>query len=137
MRGTHYAKLIDNPSHVGEQVADRDAALSAWLEWKRRCQQLLRFSLSVSAWHQLPVVLGERRLGIEGVHMGGSAVQEQEDDVLGPGGEMRWADFQRSGGFAVTRQNAGQSQHSKAVSSDAQEFTASHQISFSSQRKIR
>ena len=76
----------------GEDLADLDAALAVLLEPERRpearcrsCARCVRFPLG----QRLACVLVQERLGVEGIDLRRSAVQEDVDDVLGLGGEVR------------------------------------------------
>ncbi len=54
----------------------------------------------------LAVLAGQARLGVEGIDLAGAAVHVEEDDALGPGGEMRPAGRVRVGGGLGLRAGA-------------------------------
>jgi len=91
VHGTDHADVVDALADIGEYLAELDAALSEFLELKWGLQQVAGFALGlqVGGGHRLAVVLGEHRLGVEGVHLAWAAVEKQEDYALGFGGEVR------------------------------------------------
>lgn len=76
-----------------EEAADLESALAVFLERKRRLHEVadgpaIRADLGFAAIG-LAVEFRQRGLGVKGVHLAGAAVHEEEDAVLGLGGEVR------------------------------------------------
>ena len=83
----HQRHVIDDPSQVRNELADHHSRLAMRLELERRSQKVPRLLVKVDlerAGIGLAVVLGERGLGVEQVHLAGTAVLEQADDRFGP-----------------------------------------------------
>ena len=99
----------------GEDLADFDAALAVLAEAEGRGEQVagLAFGLEITRGQGLAGVFRQCRLGVEGVHLRGSAIEEEEDDAFGAGGEVRraWAE-RRAGGFGA--EYAGQSERAES-----------------------
>src|SRR5260370_3261846 len=85
VHGADHGDIVDALAEVRKNLADLDAALSEFLELERRLQQVagLTLGLEIGRGHGLAVVLGEHRLGVEGVHLAGASVEEPKDDALG------------------------------------------------------
>ena len=95
--GADEGEVIDHPGNVGEQLGYLDAALTMFLEAKRALHQRSGISLAhpngTFPGQGPAMVLGERRLRVEGINLAHAATHEKRDDGLGPGLEMA-----RSGG---------------------------------------
>ncbi len=74
-------------------IADRDTAFAVLLELPGRFQQVARCgecgTRGLSKGNGLPSSRVEERLGVEGVDLRRATFEKNEDDPLGPGGEMR------------------------------------------------
>ena len=112
--------------------------MAVLLELEGRLHQFAgaAFGLDVTAGHRLAVVLLERRLRIEGVDGGQSAVHEEEDDALDSLRMIELGDAQaaigerdRSRAGQRLAEHAGESHHAEAVANFAERFAASNWIS--------
>jgi hypothetical protein len=93
-----HANVVDAFADLGKNVADFDSALPVLLKSERGAHQVpgLGFGHERSAGHRLAIVLGQHRLGIERIHLGDSAVHEQEDHVFCLGGEVSRTNVERA-----------------------------------------
>ena len=100
-----HAQVVDVPGDVRKQLADLDAAFAVPFERERRRQQLAALAAAVLRGQRLGQrfarVLGQFGLGIERIDVRRPAVHEQEDEPLGPRGEVRGLGSERvdRGGF--------------------------------------
>src|SRR6266567_7698193 len=77
-------------AQVRENFADLDTALAIFSEAERRTHQITCPALrsEVSSRHGLPVVFGQHRLWVKCIDLRKTAVEEQKNDVLRPGGKL-------------------------------------------------
>ena len=98
--GTNDANVIGAFSDEGEEVTDLEAAFAVMFEFPWAGEdfadavKLGRLHLHVFVG-VLAVVLGQHGLGVEGVHMGYSAIHVEEDDAFGFGLVVRFEWSQR------------------------------------------
>ena len=87
----NHAYIVDRVSQFGEDFTDLDAALAAAAEGEGRAEQIagLALTLQVAARDGLAAVLLQHRFGIESVHLRGTAVEKEKDDVFGRSLEVR------------------------------------------------
>jgi hypothetical protein len=127
MHGADDAEIVDGIAHSREDLRDRDSALAAAAKSKGRSHQGARGPVGpdLGAGERFAVVASQRRFGVEGVDLGKTAIEEEKDDVLGPGREMRIPKGQRlvSGCF---RQQAGHSHRTEPGPHERQHFTSVH-----------
>ena len=86
LHGSNDAQVIGVFRHMREKFADRQTRLAIALEGKGGTKggTGLPFSFETTLFRQkLSMPLIEFGLGIEGVHVGGSAIHEQVDDSFG------------------------------------------------------
>ena len=90
IHGTDHAAIVDAGADFRKDIADLNAALAVLLEAEGRFQQVagLALGLQIAGGHGLAVVLIEHRLGVEGIHLRGAAVQKKEDDAFRFGREV-------------------------------------------------
>ncbi len=125
------AKLVRHRADLVEKLADHLAAFAPGAERIRRAQQLL-----VSLDDRLVVVPLEHRLVVEGVQVRQATGHEEDDQVLGPRGEVAGPGGQRMpaaqlGGHrqpAVQAQAARDRRAGDAAGSPGQEITAMDRI---------
>ena len=90
VHGANDATVVDQAGQPGKDLADFQSALAVLLESKGRFHQ---DALGVFHLHALgnglPVVLGKHGFGVEGVHVGGPAIETQVDHPLGLGGKVK------------------------------------------------
>ena len=132
------AKIIGAVADMGEQVADRDAALARVFEGPRRFHQRPGFFVGESerALHRqrLTVIAIEPRLGIERIDARGTTVHEQKDHTFGAGSKVRL--FGREGierGFGRLRlsgKKVRQTEITDAAAGGAQHCAAGHWLFF-------
>ena len=93
VHGTDHAEIVDSLRYVRKYLTYFEPGLAMALELPRGTHECptrpVRTNLRPGHW--LAIILRERRLRVEGVHLRHSAVQEQKDDVFRPGCEMRLA----------------------------------------------
>ena len=92
--GMHRANntdIIDAGSDMRKEVADLDPGFAVLPELKRRHQQAacLSFRLEFRVGWTLPIVLFECRLWVERVHLGGTTIHKQMNDMFGSWSKMR------------------------------------------------
>ncbi len=92
----HQGQIIRDPGHVRNKLAQHNPGLTMRPEPKRRSQQLPRLLVKMDlerARISLAMMLREHRLGIEQVHLAGSAMLKQADhrprSPLRPGTPVR------------------------------------------------
>jgi hypothetical protein len=88
--------VVDDFRQVWEQLGDFRARLPVLLELKRRAEQLRgafdereALALDVLRRNVLPVVLGQRRLGIEQIELRRRTRHEEIDDAFGSRRELQ------------------------------------------------
>src|SRR5467141_2643575 len=98
VHGADYTEIVGAFAEVRENLADLRAALAELLELEWGLEQVAGLALrsQIGRRHRLAVILGEHRLGIEGVDLAGTAVEEQENHTLSLRGEMRRLHFERT-----------------------------------------
>ena len=100
MLGVHAAdeaELVGDAGRVWQHLRDIHAALAVLTEFERARQERIDVVGLVdfdAAGKRLPGQPREHRLGIEQVHLAGTAVLHQLNDGLGLGGEVRAAGFE-------------------------------------------
>jgi hypothetical protein len=110
------AEVIDALRNVGKQFTDLDATLAVLLELPRRLEQIARggeLDTRLGKRQVLAVALLQFRLRVEGVDLRGAPLHEQENDALGPRGEVRILGGEGLGGLSrrlFARQHRGQGQ---------------------------
>ena len=132
MQGTHHGDVIHAAGKVRKNFRDFHPALPVpgKLEGAAHVHPLLQ--ASINAGDGSAVVLGQNRLGVEGVHLAGSAGHEEEDAGLGLGSEMGSLGSQRVprrdplGQQAVPGQHVGQGGPSDPSAHTEQEVPAPH-----------
>src|SRR4051812_34639605 len=84
VHGTDDADVIGACTQLREYFAEFGAALAVVIEFEWRLQKVagLALGLQIAAGGGFAVILGEHRLGVEGVHLRGATVEKQEDDVF-------------------------------------------------------
>ena len=116
VHGLDHADVVDAASQMREDLTDRDPTLPSPLELEGRAHQMSgsAFGFQIAGRIGLAVILLQHRLVVERVDMGGSAVQEEKDDLFGlarevgrPGSQHR----QRTLGLG---QQAGGGYHAEA-----------------------
>src|SRR5262245_26377277 len=126
---TDDAQVVDAFAHVREEVADRDAALAAWLELPQRLHQRADRAVGERErafdGQRLAVIAREALFRIEGVNRRRAAVHEQEDHALGFRFEMRrarrkWVILRRCQSIEFIGQQRRQAQIAEAASGCAQ-----------------
>ena len=137
--GTHPADVVGDFAQVRPEFADVHAALAVLLELERRLHQFARAALGRdgAAGQRLAVVLFERRLRIEGIDRGESAVHEQEDDALDALRIIELARrrsrtppaFVTAGARHGFAEHAGERHHAEAVAHAPQRFSSGERIS--------
>ena len=89
---TNDAQVVGVLCRVRKKAADFETALAVLGELKRRLHQVADGAIVRADDHvalvRRAVVFRQRRFGIERIHLAGSPVHKQEDDVLGFGGEV-------------------------------------------------
>src|SRR3954464_5178141 len=88
-----------------KDLADLRAALPVAFEPERRTHQVAGLALSaqVAASQWLPMMFIEHGLGVERIDLRHAAIHEQEDNALGPRGEVRRLRRQGRGRFSGDR----------------------------------
>ena len=136
----HEAHVVHALAHVGEQIADLDAALAARLEVPQGLHQRPRLFIVEGQRaldrQRLAVVPFQIGLVLEGVHRGGAAVHEQEDHALRARLEVGLADRQGVGRveFHVRRhgkvplKQAAERQHAETARRVAQHAPAGRRL---------
>ena len=91
VHGPDHAEVVDEAADPGEDFGHQDAALTPSPESERGLHQVAGGAVGpdLGAGHGFPVVPVQLRFGVEAVHLGEAAVEEEEDHVFGTGGEMR------------------------------------------------
>src|SRR5687768_3825298 len=84
MHRTNDTQVVCMFAQRRENLADLQTRLAEPPELERRLEKIagLALRLQIPTWCKRTVVLGEHRLGIEGIHLRWTAIQEKEDDVL-------------------------------------------------------
>jgi hypothetical protein len=101
LHGTDHAKIIDRRTDPRKYFTHFNATSAVFAEGERRLHQIPYFAVvSVGFWrssrHPLPVVFGERWLGVEGIHLRPAPIQEEKDDILGLGTEVWFLRIKRT-----------------------------------------
>ncbi len=122
------AYLVNAFAEVREELTDLQPALAVFAELERRAQEpgVLIVLFGEFRGNRLTVILGQHWLGIEGIDVGRSAVQEQKNDVLGLGREMGRLRAKRRFRLSLLFEQAGQAQHSKSASEGFERLATSH-----------
>ena len=89
MHGTNDTKVIGMAGKIREEFAHHYATLAMFgeLEWTGHQAGSLLLTKSFAVWH-FALMFGQQRFGVEGVHMGGTAVHEEKDHTFGPRCDM-------------------------------------------------
>ena len=128
MHGADHAKLISMGTEVRVNIANRQAALAMVLELKSGLGKIAD-GAAVGAYFCRACVFfampfGKGRLGIEGVHLAGATIHEEEDAVLSLCGEMLWLGGQFAGESLVAREGIDQPQSGEAGARLPEKLTA-------------
>ncbi len=128
------AQIVRVPRRLLKQAADLQAAVPVSLEFKRRRHRRPRFALGFQILHRqrLAVVAREHRLGVEGIDVGGTAVEEEVNDALGAGrkvGAARRERVERVDGLTCAgdggvAQQRGEAERAHAHAAALQQFPA-------------
>lgn len=123
------AHIIDLLANVRKNLADLNAAFTILPEGKRRSHRHARdaFGDQVGRVERLFMPPREFWLGIKGIDVRGSAVEENVDHSFGPRGKVGWLGRERisiNGGFRRPCKQRSQSQHSYAHTGSFQEFSS-------------
>ncbi len=88
--GANNGDVVNALGNVREEVADLNPALAILAELERRRQSGAGFSFGgqIAAGKFFAGVLGEHRLGIEGIDVGWPTVEEDVNNMLGLGGKV-------------------------------------------------
>ncbi len=86
-----HAEVVGEPGGVGKELADLKAAASVPRVSERRIQEAagLPLGAELGALGTLPLELREGGLGVHEIGSEGTAIHEEMDHPLGPGGELR------------------------------------------------
>jgi hypothetical protein len=99
MHRANDAAVIDDARDVWERLADVDPALAVFRKREWRRNESAAFGLLEQLTGRLlSLILSQRRLGIECIHMRRTAIHEEEDDALRTRCEMRRTCGRRTGG---------------------------------------
>ena len=90
VHGADDAEIVNALADFGEDLADFEAGLAVAFELPGRAHERAAGTVGadLGAGHGLAIVLSQGGLGVEGIYLRHAAIQKQEDDVFGFGGEM-------------------------------------------------
>src|SRR6185369_791500 len=91
LQGTDHANVVDTFSKLRKDLTNLDAALAEFMKLKRRFEKRagLALGLQIAARYRLAVILRKHGLGIPGIYLRNSPVEEQVDHMLSFGGKVR------------------------------------------------
>ena len=127
-----HGDVVHAGGQVGEDLRNFHAALPVPCELEGAAHVNPLFQAAVDAGDRGPVILGQRRFGVEGVHLAGSPLHEEKDAGLGLGGEVGLLGSQRVRSSigrlkpAVPAEQRRERQASHASAESVQEVPAPH-----------
>lgn len=127
--GADHEEVIGALGDLGEEIADFETALTVFLEGERRAEgsSCFAFGFEVFDRERLTVQAGEFGFGVEGVHVGRTAICEEVNEALGFSRKLRWARVQ--GGSVGERGvsgagESGEAEHAEPHSAGLKEMAS-------------
>ena len=130
VHAANQAKVVGTFCDLWKNFADLQTALSAFVEFERRGEQLrvwIHRPFNKIRGQFFAVVANEERLVIEGVHVRRPSVHEEKDDALGPRrkmGFMQACGFRSRRSAGEIREKTGESEVTEAATAALQQLAS-------------